>query len=153
MNRNGTFPTVPDDFGSTFGLDQVSDVKYDPLVGAWKVWGSLLTFPPGTSGCDDVFSDGIPASEFNVGSALRWARLDSPAQSLTFWNTRNFVGRSHPHAHYLPAPACGGCLREFVVFNSTDNVCYSVPYRWGTGSPFRGAEVLVRRWLDGAPQY
>lgn len=136
MNPDGTFPTVPDDFASTLGVFSLSDVKFNPINSTWNVWTDETIFTNATTpGCED--------SSPTLGSRLVSVNLATYAKT-PFWPSRNQGGRRHALAHYVFAPACN-CLREFIFYSSVDYACYNLQ------TSERGSEVLVRRWLDGAP--
>jgi hypothetical protein len=81
------------------------------------------------------------------GSRLVSVNLTTYAK-LTFWPSRNEFGRNNPIAHYVYSPTCN-CIREFYFYTSSDWVCYNDSTRYDGG--LRGWEIVVRRWLDGAP--
>ncbi len=141
MNKDGTFPVVPDSFRSQFPMGDYSAVKYSPLTSSWRLWGSQSVANP-TSGCEEVY-------QTERGSSLAYADL-SGGPMVEFWASLNSFGRTAPHPHYVYAPACN-CSREFIFYTSTDWACYNDPRYNTSGNPFIGWEVTVRRWLDGPP--
>lgn len=137
MNADGTFPTVPDDFASTLGVYSLSDIKYNPITSTWNVWtDETFSTTATTPGCEDP-------STTATGSRLAFINLMTYAKTV-FWPSRNDGGRRNALAHYVFSPACN-CMREFIFYSSTDHPCYNFQ------TSDRGSEILVRRWLDGAP--
>ncbi|HVG07149.1 MAG TPA: hypothetical protein VNM67_05545 [Thermoanaerobaculia bacterium] len=142
MNADGTFPTVPDDLSGMIGLNSISDVKFNPINSTWNAWtDESIPTDATTAGCEDSFSPGR-------GRRLAFVNLATYVKT-TFWPSRNESGRGNPIGHYVFSPTCN-CLREFVFYSSTDYACYTLP-AWQTSFTSLGSEVVVRRWLDGAP--
>lgn len=142
MNDNGTFPAVPDDFGSTLGIYSLNDVKFNPIHSTWNAWTEeIINTDASTPGCEDPFSDGW-------GTRLVFVNLATYAKTA-FWPSRNGSGRITPVAHYVFSPSCN-CLRQFIFYTTTDYPCYNLP-KWQKAFGPLGSEVVVRRYLDGAP--
>jgi len=140
VNANGTFPTVPDDVSAGLGGSfDISDLRLDPLVGKWKLWGAEFT-SGATAGCDDGQTG---------DQQLVYVQLDT-LQRTALWPSRNALGRMTAMAHYAFAPACN-CTREFILYSSTDRACFDYFSHWSTISRWWGFEVLIRRRLDGPP--
>jgi hypothetical protein len=148
MNANGTFPNVPDDYAGVLNVSSISDIKFNPINSTWNLWtDEWFPVDSTTPGCEHTELNPNSKSNPNFGARLVRVNLSSYGKT-TFWPSRNEVGRNNALAHYVFAPACN-CLREFIFYTSTDHVCYNYPSRYD-GS-LRGWEVVVRRWLDGAP--
>lgn len=143
MNTNGTFPSVPDNMRSIFGINNfaITDLKFSPVVSRWRIWGAAAN-SESVVGCDD---------QTPGGASLAFIDLHDNSR-IDFWGSQNVLGRFTSLAHYVFSGACN-CMREFIFYTSVDQACYNHP-QWHqyTGiERWRGMETAVRRWLDGPP--